>query len=125
MRLKSAARAGVFVVCAAVAGVSHGFGAAKGIDGFRVVNPSHYQVFSQRGIGAFNLIAQKNTRHSVCFFYADAKPYTRLEGVTIAMTTDDGDQQLMDFEVKNGCVLFDFAQKENRPLQIEFVDVYR
>jgi len=125
MRLKSAARAGVFVVCSAAAGVSHGFGAAKGIDGFRVVNPSHYQVFSQRGIGAFNLIAQKNTRHSVCFFYADAKPYTRLEGVTIAMTTDDGDQQLMDFEVKNGCVLFDFGEKENRPLQIEFVDVYR
>ena len=90
-----------------------------------MVNPSHYQVFSQRGIGAFNLIAQKNTRHSVCFFYADAKPYTRLEGVTIAMTTDDGDQQLMDFEVKNGCVLFDFGEKENRPLQIEFVDVYR
>lgn len=101
------------------------FGAAKGIDGFRVIDPAHYQVFSQRGIGAFNMIAQQNTHHSVCFYYADTKPFTRLEGVTIAMTKDDGDKKLMDFTINKGCVEFDFQEPENLPLQIEFVDVYR
>ncbi len=101
------------------------FGEAKGIDGFRVIDPTHYQVFSQRGMGAFNLIAQQNTQHSVCFYYSDAKPFTQLEGVTIAMTTDNGDRKLMDYTVSKGCVEFEFRETENLPLQIEFVDVYR
>ena len=101
------------------------FGADKGIDGFRVVNPSHYQVFSKRGIGAFSMIAQQNTHHKVCFFYGDAKPFTKLEDVTIAMTTAKGDKKLMDFTVHHGCVEFDFNEAENTPLQIEFVDLQR
>lgn len=101
------------------------FGDARGIDGFRVVDAARYQVFSERGIGAFNLIAQHETLHSVCFFYKDAKPFTRLEGITIAMATDGGDQKLVDFTINNGCVEFQFGEKQNRPLQIEFVDVYR
>ena len=123
--IRTITRAAVSLLTLAFSTSVLAFGAAKGIDGFRVVNPSSYQVFSQRGIGAFNMIAQRDTRHSVCFFYADAKPFTRLEGVTIAMTTVDGDKQLMDFSVQKGCVQFDFKEPENLPLQIEFVDVYR
>lgn len=101
------------------------FGNARGIDGFRVVDPSRYQVFSERGIGAFNLIGQRQTVHSVCFFYGVEKPFQRLESITIAMATSDGDQKLVDFTVDQGCVEFTFNENENHPLQIEFVDVHR
>ncbi len=101
------------------------FGEARGIDGFRVLAAARYQVFSERGIGAFNLIAQRNSLHNVCFFYSVDKPFTRLEGVTIIRTTTTGDQKMLDFTVRDGCVEFQFGESENRPLQIEFVDMYR
>lgn len=101
------------------------FGEARGIDGFRVLDAARYQVFSERGIGAFNLIAQSNTLHNVCFFYSTEKPFKRLEGITITQTTADGDRKLTEFNVQNGCVEFEFREKENLPVQIEFVDMHR
>lgn len=101
------------------------FGEARGIDGFRTLDGGRYQVFSERGIGAFNLIAQARSAHSVCFFYKVDQPFSKLEGVTITKTTAKGDQKLLDFKIQRGCVKFKSKARENMPVQIEFVDMYR
>lgn len=101
------------------------FGSAHGIEGFRVLDPTRYQVFSERGVGAFNLIGQRQALHSVCFFYGVEKPFQHLEGVTIAAATRQGDQKLLDFTIHNGCVEFRFDDAEDLPLQIEFSDLRR
>lgn len=100
------------------------FGSAHGIEGFRVLDPARYQVFSERGKGAFNLIGQRGTLHRVCFFYGTEKPFRQLQGVTIAAATPEGDKPL-DFTISNGCVEFRFDDDENLPLQIEFSDLRR
>ena len=56
------------------------FGEARGIDSVHVLDASRYQVFSERGIGAFNLIALPKTLHRVCFFYESGRAFSRLEG---------------------------------------------
>lgn len=101
------------------------FGEARGVEGFRMLDATRFQVFSERGIGAFNLMAQARTRHKVCFFYRADQPFSRLEGVTITKTTARGDQKILDYSIKNGCVKFKSGARENLPVQIEFVDMYR
>ena len=111
----------LFMTCSSVC---MAFGSAKGVDGFKVIDSSHYQVFSQRGVGSFNLMAMQNTPYSVCFYYRDQKRFTKLESVKINVMTADGDRQMTEFEISNGCVHFRSGEDRDLPLQIEFVDAY-
>lgn len=112
----------LFMTCSSVC---MAFGSAKGVDGFKVIDSSHYQVFSQRGVGSFNLMAMQNTPYSVCFYYRDQERFDKLEGVTINVMTAGGDKQVTQYEIQNGCVHFQSGENEDLPLQIEFVDAYR
>ena len=102
-----------------------GFGAAKGVDGFKVIDHANYQVFSQRGQGSFNLLARQNTHYSVCFFYRDQERIRKLQSVDINVMTDNGDQQVTGFTINNGCVRFNSDTRQDLPLQIEFSDMAR
>ena len=102
-----------------------GFGAAKGVDGFKVIDHARYQVFSQRGQGSFNLLARQNTHYSVCFFYRDQERIGKLQSVDINVMTDSSDQQVTDFTIQNGCVQFRSDTQQDLPLQIEFSDIAR
>ena len=102
-----------------------GFGTAKGVDGFKVIDPANYQVFSQRGRGSFNLLARQNTRYSVCFFYRDEERISQLQSINIRVMTETGDRQVTDYNVRNGCVRFSSDAGQDLPLQIEFSDLVR
>lgn len=81
-------------------------------------------VYSERGIGSFELAPGVPLPPKICFSYRAGREFDSLEGFEPALVDDDGAERPLAFVVEDGCVQITGPRKAGR-YRIRFVDRYR